>query len=213
MLNIFTLLVIAAAVHVQVVCWTHPFIAKKSTLKTNVTGKQTLKLTRATTGISTSTLNTAAVATLLGFLLPANFQCDSVRLTFSGTGPPLTWIQPAAADSTGKMSTKLTARKRYLPRIITGVQLFDDLAKTPSKSTIDTFIADELPGLNRAMNLYGASLRKGEVPDEISRQAELLTEKFVKEVTKLANCKDIPSQVSTAKSALGDYISFAKIEL
>ena len=35
------------------------------------------------------------------------------------------FVHVAHADSTGKMSTKLTARKRYLPRIVTGVESFN----------------------------------------------------------------------------------------
>ena len=57
--------------------------------------------------------------------------------------------------------------------------------KTAGKGVADAFVVDELPGLKRAMNLYGASLRKGEVPDEISRQAEKLTEAFVVSASKL----------------------------
>ena len=38
------------------------------------------------------------------------------------------FIEAAHADSTGKMSTKLTARKRYLPRIKEGVSKFNALS-------------------------------------------------------------------------------------
>jgi len=87
-------------------------------------------------------------------------------LEFSGS------ISVANADSTGKMSTKMTARKRYLPRISAGVKELNEAIRT---SKVDEYIANDLPGLGRAMNLYGASLRKGEYPDEVSRQSEKLT--------------------------------------
>lgn len=117
------------------------------------------------------------------------------------------------ADSTGKMSTKLTAKKRYLPRIKTGLSLFNQLLQQPTKSGIDSFITDELPNLRRAMSLYGASLRKGEVPDEISRKAESLTEAFVREVSKLESSKEVTTQqLQQADLALKEYLQFAKIE-
>jgi len=116
------------------------------------------------------------------------------------------------ADSTGKMSTKLTAKKRYLPRIKTGIVLFNQLLQQPTKEGIDSFIADELPNLRRAMSLYGASLRKGEVPDEISRKAESLTESFAREVAKLEGSKDIAVQLQQTDFALKEYLQFAKIE-
>lgn len=118
----------------------------------------------------------------------------------------------AHADSTGKMSTKLTAKKRYLPRIKTGLSLFNQLLQQPTKTGIDSFITDELPNLRRAMSLYGASLRKGEVPDEISRKAESLTDAFVREVNKLESSKEVATQLQQADLALKEYLQFAKIE-
>lgn len=119
----------------------------------------------------------------------------------------------AHADSTGKMSTKLTAKKRYLPRIKTGISLFNQLLQQPTKAGIDSFIADELPNFRRAMSLYGASLRKGEVPDEISRKAESLTDAFVREVSKLESSKEVATQqLQQADLALKEYLKFAKIE-
>ena len=82
----------------------------------------------------------------------------------------------AHADSTGKMSTKLTAKKRYLPRIVSGVAEFKALGKDLSPTTVASFLSDggdksSSDKLVRAMNLFGLSLRKGETPDEISRTA------------------------------------------
>ena len=122
-------------------------------------------------------------------------------------------VKAAHADSTGKMSTKLTARKRYLPRIKEGVSKFNLLST--DKSVVDEFFrgsGDKKPGvenLTRAMSLYGASLRVGETPDKISREAEKLTEDFTKLVMK---AKANPSKEALAPAAakLREYISFAE---
>ena len=104
------------------------------------------------------------------------------------------------ADSTGKMSTKLTARKRYLPRIISGVKEYKDVIN--NKKDIDLFKKDELPSFIRAMTLYGASLRKGEVPDAISREAEKITNDFNDCVIKNNNqCIEL----------LDEYLKFSKL--
>jgi glutathione S-transferase len=118
------------------------------------------------------------------------------------------------ADSTGKMSTKLTARKRYLPRITEGVKEFNDMAKTPGGTAGDAFLLggkdSKLASLGRAMNLYGASLRKGEVPDAISREAEQLTAKFLNQAEVLAKTRS-PTDASLARKALDTYLDFASL--
>lgn len=116
------------------------------------------------------------------------------------------------------MSTKLTAKRRYLPRVVAGVGYINELVKNPSnKAAIDRFVTDELPSLKRAMNLYGASLRKGEVPDEISREAEQLTDEFYAEAAKLSGVAnkggDVAQQLSIVKSKMDAYVAFAKIEI
>jgi hypothetical protein len=63
------------------------------------------------------------------------------------------------------------------------------------------------------MNLYGASLRKGEVPDEISRNCEHLTEIFVEKANDLKKKSNDPTVVKAFEAAFNDYIQFAKIEL
>ena len=63
------------------------------------------------------------------------------------------------------------------------------------------------------MNLYGASLRKGETPDEISRNAEKLTETF-KNIAKVLNtspASDLATQLSKSKEALNSYLKFASL--
>lgn len=107
------------------------------------------------------------------------------------------------ADSTGKMSTKLTARKRYLPRIVSGVKEYNNIINNKN-SDIEKFKKDELPSFIRAMSLYGASLRKGEVPDAISREAEKITNDFNECVIKNNNqCVNI----------LDEYLKFSKLSI
>ena len=118
------------------------------------------------------------------------------------------------ADSTGKFSTKLTARKRYLPRIVTGVTEYKAFLAAPTLTNTQSFVEDKLPGLQRAMNLYGASLRKGEVPDEISREATELTEAFVGTMSKLVDKKSnaVSSEaLQNSKKALETYLKFASL--
>lgn len=112
-----------------------------------------------------------------------------------------------------QFSTKLTARKRYLPRVIAGYQSFENLRSDASLIEVKQFLDEDLPSLQRAMNLYGLSLRKGEIPDEISRKAEALTDAFVKEAKELLSAKNLPMQLERCQATLDDYISFAKIDV
>lgn len=118
-------------------------------------------------------------------------------------------VEAAHADSTGKMSTKLTARKRYLPRITEAVTEFNEMAKSPQAPSSSTFLAKEsADGLGRAMNLYGASLRKGEVPDAISREAERLTAVFKASLETAAKSR-APGDIERARAEFDAYLKFA----
>ena len=124
------------------------------------------------------------------------------------------FIPEAHADSTGKFSTKLTARKRYYPRIVEGVKQFNSIA-TLKDNGINPFSEEEnIAKFKRALSLYGASLRKGEVPDEISRQAEEKTASFIGELEKLSKSgsKMSDDKIKVLRVALDDYLSFAKLE-
>jgi len=104
------------------------------------------------------------------------------------------------ADSTGKMSTKLTAKKRYLPRIQKGINAFRENKGAMKKDDFASFV--------RAMNLYGASLRLGEIPDAISRQAEDLTIAF----SKVASADKMDEkQYEMAIKAFDEYLRFASL--
>jgi hypothetical protein len=109
------------------------------------------------------------------------------------------------------MSTKLTAKKRYLPRINAGVSEFKKLGGNLTPSTASAFATDAAPNLARAMDLYGVSLRKGEVPDEISRKAEKLSSVFAAEAKKLSSAKDLTAEYNAVSKTIDDYLDFAKL--
>ena len=117
------------------------------------------------------------------------------------------------ADSTGKFSSKMTAKKRYLPRIQTGVAKFNEFIN--SDSGIDEFMTSGegksgLEKLKGGMDLYGQSLRRGEIPDEISRKATALTNAFVDSMEKLKKNKTEENR-KNARKALDTYLDFAKL--
>ena len=139
-------------------------------------------------------------------------------LAFSPATDILSWnhspmIFAVYADSTGKFSTKLTAKKRYLPRVVQGALEFKRVYKDSVK--LSAFYAEDFKSLLRAMDLYGASLRKGEVPDETSRQARVLTDEFEVKVNKLVNAPNSEKLKLSADSlqALESYLQFAKISI
>ncbi|CAM9803082.1 unnamed protein product [Ectocarpus sp. 6 AP-2014] len=88
---------------------------------------------------------------------------------------------PVFADSTGKYSSKATARKRYLPRIVKLVKAFQTLKKdiaSGSASPKSEFFVDVLADSVSAMDLYGSSMKKGETPDSKSRALQQLAQDF-----------------------------------
>lgn len=126
---------------------------------------------------------------------------------------PLYSSSVAHADSTGKMSTKLTARKRYLPRILDGVIKFNIMAQSPTSQESNDFLSgkdSQGASLIRAMNLYGASLRKGEVPDLISRRAEELTTHFKDDLAEVDKLRSV-SSISEARKSLDAFLDFASL--
>ena len=139
----------------------------------------------------------------------------AVTGTIIGIAPlttPLLHPPSSHADSTGKLSTKLTAKRRYLPRIQAGVVSFN---KVKSFDDFLLFEKDEFPAFQRALGLYGASLRRGELPDEISREAEMKTEAVGKAVQRLKSSgKDsFDSGLKAVRTAIDDYLDFAKLPL
>eukprot|EP00903_Cladosiphon_okamuranus_P016082 g14846.t1 len=99
------------------------------------------------------------------------------------------WVAPVAADSTGKYSSKATARKRYLPRIVKLVSAFQLLKKdiaSGSANPRSDFFVDLLPDSLSAMDLYGSSMKKGETPDSKSRALQQLAQDFGSQVNSIA---------------------------
>jgi hypothetical protein len=116
----------------------------------------------------------------------------------------------ANADSTGKMSTKLTARKRYLPRIEAGRQALRNV-HSDSDALRQFVTSEDFSALTRAMSLYGASLRKGEVPDSVSRQAEQLTTVFERDCTKFSKSGG-SEELRLCLKDFDDYLTFSKLD-
>lgn len=117
------------------------------------------------------------------------------------------------ADSTGKYSTKQTAKKRYLPRVRKGVALFAALGKTLDKpETIQAYNQYVQDNLATAMALYGSSTRIGELPDPKSRTVDKEAEDFVKEIKTLAQGGDVKATYERAKANLVAYLAGTKLE-
>ena len=117
------------------------------------------------------------------------------------------------ADSTGKYSTKQTAKKRYLPRVRKGVALFAALGKTLDKpETIQAFYQYVEDNMATAMALYGSSTRIGELPDPKSRTVDKEAEDFVKEIKALAKGGDVKATYERAKATLVAYLAGTKLE-
>jgi len=82
----------------------------------------------------------------------------------------------AAADSTGKFSSKRTAKNRYVPRIKKGMAALTTLEAggdaAPFAATLEDMVS--------AMKLYGQANKRGETPDKISIRLESDSEAFLK---------------------------------
>ena len=97
-----------------------------------------------------------------------NFLSDMFTLPVI-LGPSL-----AFADSTGKFSSKRTAKNRYVPRIKKGVAAFEVLESGGDGSSFSATLDDMVS----AMKLYGQANRRGELPDKISQRLEADAAKF-----------------------------------
>ncbi|TFJ88602.1 hypothetical protein NSK_000171 [Nannochloropsis salina CCMP1776] len=142
---------------------------------------------------------------------------DHIRsqVALGGLGALLLAANPpqALADSTGKYSTKQTAKKRYLPRVRKGVAKFQALGETLENpeaiKAYNQYVEDSLAA---ALALYGSSTRIGELPDPKSRTVEKEAEDFVKEVNAMAKGGDVKASYEGAKTALAAYLAGTKLE-
>mmetsp|Transcript_6115 Transcript_6115/g.9747 ORF Transcript_6115/g.9747 Transcript_6115/m.9747 type:complete len:202 (+) Transcript_6115:75-680(+) len=94
----------------------------------------------------------------------------------------------ASADSTGKFSSKRTAKNRYVPRIKKGIEAF--AAVEAGTGSVEAFleIEEDMVG---AMKLYGQAQKRNEVPDKISMRLEKDADVFGEASKKLAKGGDI----------------------
>lgn len=69
---------------------------------------------------------------------------------------PLSLASPAQADRTGKYSTKLTAKRRYVPRIEKGISALSVLNVSAAnwQADVESFAKDEAQDLRTAMELF-----------------------------------------------------------
>eukprot|EP00981_Chlorochromonas_danica_P011395 scaffold3994_cov179-Ochromonas_danica.AAC.1 len=156
---------------------------------------------------SIKSISIGAAGVLLGWGLPACLDSVSSLPQFGSAAVVV------HADSTGKFSTKLTAKRRYLPRIEQGRKTFNELlaTKPADRVAISSFISNDLDKLEKAMILYGDSLRRGELPDEISRNAEGLAHTFAQSLRQINQNSDLDASLKEAKLAFDNYLAFVKI--
>lgn len=107
--------------------------------------------------------------------VPATSLQSSRRRFLFAAGSALPLLAPPSAvqaDSTGKFSSKRTAKNRYVPRIKKGVAALQAGDSEAFAATLDDMVS--------AMKLYGQANRRGELPDKISQRLEALAEAFGK---------------------------------
>eukprot|EP00802_Teleaulax_amphioxeia_P029551 Tamp_31697.p1 GENE.Tamp_31697~~Tamp_31697.p1 ORF type:complete len:189 (+),score=41.67 Tamp_31697:31-597(+) len=90
--------------------------------------------------------------------------------------PALAVPSLAGADSTGKFSSKRTAKNRYVPRIKKGIAAFEQLESGGDGAAFQATLDD----MTSAMKLYGQANRRGELPDKISNRLEADADAFAK---------------------------------
>lgn len=128
---------------------------------------------------------------------------------------------PTLADRTGKYSTKLTAKRRYLPRIERGINALGSLnldAKT-WQDEIGKFADDVAPDLRTAMELFATTYfsegnRIGGTEREL---AECVDEIFgavarMKRLAQVGNLEDVRDAVRAASKGCNRYVQVAKLE-
>eukprot|EP01039_Chlorochromonas_danica_P007410 gene7410-8196_t len=94
-----------------------------------------------------------------------------------------------------------------------GRKTFNELlaTKPADRVAISSFISNDLDKLEKAMILYGDSLRRGELPDEISRNAEGLAHTFAQSLRQINQNSDLDASLKEAKLAFDNYLAFVKI--
>jgi len=132
--------------------------------------------------------------------------------------------QPALADRTGKFSTKLTAKRRYLPRIEKGVSAFRDLRSKLTaakendgyKATVAQFMASTGADLKPALVLFGTSYfsegnKIGPVEKELTMDVEMLY-KHLSAMEKANSLTEAKAELGLAIKAMNSYLANAKLD-
>eukprot|EP00177_Eucheuma_denticulatum_P004736 GFKZ01008611.1.p1 GENE.GFKZ01008611.1~~GFKZ01008611.1.p1 ORF type:complete len:186 (+),score=19.52 GFKZ01008611.1:186-743(+) len=134
---------------------------------------------------------------------------------------PSTLTFPTLADRTGKYSTKLTAKRRYLPRIERGINALGSLNLDGETWRVDTGkFADEVaPDMRTAMELFATTYfsegnRIGVTEREL---AECVDEIFgavarMKRLAELGNLEDVKDAVRAASKGCNRYVQVARLE-
>ncbi|CAM9457527.1 unnamed protein product [Chrysoparadoxa australica] len=136
----------------------------------------------------------------------------------------LTASGPAVADSTGKLSTKLTAKRRYVPRINAAVTEFQSIegviAKDPKEwKPAKDFVAVTVPDVASALNLLGSSFKNGEYPDATSKARQAEAAAFIAkmgDLNKALSAKNAPQALKAygeGKGLLNKYLDGCELPL
>jgi hypothetical protein len=134
---------------------------------------------------------------------------------------------PARADRTGKFSTKLTAKRRYLPRIVSGLEALRSLGAAVSQANMSAdwtaavaeFVAGPAKDMKPAMALFTTSYfsegnRIGQTERQLKQvQAELYQAiDALEKASKAANEAASVAAYALAVGAANDYIATANLK-
>ena len=153
------------------------------------------------------------------FLLKAVFL--SVMFTYDYQPKAPFFVQKVAvADSTGKYSTKATAKKRYLPRLKKAVVEFKTLGESIENGKDFALISQSYQerienSYGTALSLYGSSTRSGEYLDDQSREVQDILKNFISDSKSLAKIKDkseAKQVYSKMKEELEQFLTLCKLE-
>lgn len=133
---------------------------------------------------------------------------------------PLLRRSVAIADSTGKYSTKATAKKRYLPRLKKAVVEFKYLGDSIENGK-DFSIASQSyqerieNSYGTALSLYGSSTRTGEYLDDQSREVQDTLKQFVsdsKSLSRITDKTEAKQVYNKMKEELEQFLVLCKLE-
>lgn len=123
---------------------------------------------------------------------------------------------PSLADRTGKYSTKLTAKRRYLPRIARGISTLGTL--NPNSSTaVSEYAKDVLPDLRAAMQLFATTyFSEGNRIGALERELGEIVESFVTVVEAMEKQNleggNVKGKWTQAKVEANKYVTIAKLQ-